>query len=140
MTTLKAGYTIKVISWENDGDNYNSKSAGGLTREQTQFYVDICNLMSGEFGNMYDPSESEIESLNLEVKRICELHLDTVHELFEDTRGMTEIDLEMCGDIFLDVRYDFFGSSDYYTRVLSELTVTYIPHDIELKDVTHEFM
>lgn len=135
---IKAGYKIEVISWENDGDNYSTKSKEGLTKEQTQLYVDICNLMSGEFGNMYEPDNAETDALNVEVADILLKHKDTVLELFDEDVAI--LDNEMCEGIFRDVHYDLFGSSEFYTRRLDKLTVTYVPYELVLEDVTEQFI
>ncbi len=69
-TEIKAGYRLTVTSWENDGDNYNTKSQDGLTKEESVFLVELITLfksrhnrhgLSRTFGNMYDPSDKEIE-------------------------------------------------------------------------------
>lgn len=134
---IKAGYKIEVTSWENDGDNYKTISKEGLTREQTQLYYDICNLMSGEFGNMYDPDESETDALNAAVSVILLKHRNVSSALYQNTDFT---DLEECNEIFSDIHYELFGSGEFKTRNLESMSVTYIPQDIELKDVTHEFM
>ena len=134
---IKAGYKIEVTSWENDGDNYSTKSKEGLTKEQTQLYFDICDLMSGKFGNMYEPDESEKDGLYAAVSVILLKHIDVTSLLYPNTDFT---DLEGCNEIFSDIHYELFGSSEFYTRVVQTLTVTYIPQDVELKDVTHEFM
>lgn len=136
---IKAGYKIEVTSWENDGDNYLTKSKEGLTKEQTQFYIDICNLMSGDFGNMYDPNESEKVGLYTAVADILLKYKCIILELFNDI-DFTDLDYVTCEEIFFDVHYELFGGGEFYTRRLHWLTVTYIPLDIELIDVTHEFM
>lgn len=133
---IKAGYKIEVTSWENDGDNYSTKSKEGLTKEQTQFYFDICNRLSGVFGNMYDPDESEKADLYAAVSDILLKHKDVALELFE----AVDFNNETCEEIFSDIHYELFGSSEFYTRQLESISVTYIPYDLVLEDVTHEFM
>lgn len=134
---IKAGYKIEVTSWENDGDNYSTKSKEGLTKEQTQLYFDICNLMSGDFGNMYDPYESETEALNAAASVILLKHIDVTSLLYPNTDFT---DLEECNEIFSDIHYELFGGSEFYTRQLESMSVTYVPYELVLEDVTHEFV
>ena len=42
---IPAGYRVEVTSWENDGDNYNTKSISGIKSESAvKFIVEICKL------------------------------------------------------------------------------------------------
>jgi hypothetical protein len=39
---IPAGYQIQIESWENDGDNYNTKVISGLNEDECYFYVEVC--------------------------------------------------------------------------------------------------
>jgi hypothetical protein len=47
---IPAGYQIQVESWENDGDNYNTKVISGLTEDECSFYAAVCDYF-GQRGN-----------------------------------------------------------------------------------------
>ena len=39
---IPAGYQLSVVSWENDGDHYNTEVMNGLSEEEVKFLVEIC--------------------------------------------------------------------------------------------------
>lgn len=140
-TIIPAGYRITCTSWENDGDNYNTKTVEGLTREHVHLYTDLLKLLSrrhkdGDHGNLYEPSESECQSLADDVKVVLAKHKgnDVVP---------TDIDFDNVDDVvdfFCDTVYGFTGSSEHYlTRVVESVQVHLIPHPIEMALVTEEF-
>jgi hypothetical protein len=44
VSNLKPGYLLKITTWENDGDNYNTKELHGLSEMETNFVIDVCEL------------------------------------------------------------------------------------------------
>ena len=42
---VSAGYTVEVASWENDGDNYRTKSAVYNTREEALAVKHMCDVL-----------------------------------------------------------------------------------------------
>ncbi len=129
------GYRLTVVSWENDGDNYNTTVQSGLTKEQTAFYVDLINVIGGDFGNMYDPDEEEINNLKLALEPIVVKHADYCNAEFKEDMSEDDFVLNMSSDL----HYEFFGGSEYYTRNLESFKVEYIPVEINIEDVTHDF-
>lgn len=135
-TIIPAGYRITCVSWENDGDNYRTKFKEGLSISAAQLYVDLALLLTirkgCDFGNMYEPSDDELEKLADAVSEVLHKH------------GITDVqvsDKDEVTDYFFDVMYDFTGASEHYcTRVVESIKVEYIPLPIELTDVTAEFI
>lgn len=129
---IKAGYRITVTSWENDADNYNTKILEGLTLEDAKFTVDFIKLFTSQnsrpnpgIGNMYEPSEGEIEKANQAVADVFNKHEWPTNFNFEDwTYIAYELGLS-CGEFF--------------TRAMESFVVEYIPEDIVIKNVTGEF-
>ncbi|BEH88054.1 hypothetical protein [Klebsiella phage phiKp_21] len=39
-STIKAGYTVSVTTWENDGDNYQTNDIVGLSKEDAKMFID----------------------------------------------------------------------------------------------------
>ena len=66
---VSAGYTVEVTSWENDGDNYRTKSAVYDTREEALAVKHMCEVLfdctdydnEGGIGNVMDSDKYEAE-------------------------------------------------------------------------------
>jgi len=144
---IPAGYRLTVKSWENDGDNGKTTVMSGLSREKTQYYVDLCKLLrvySGgkrDFGNMYDPSESKLTAFSNAVKLIIDNHPDVTQEFDEYVEASPGINVvDLYPEYVLDDLYDLgLSGSDFYTRVCEEYTVECIPSDIIIENVTEQF-
>lgn len=145
--TIPAGYRLTVNSWENDGDNSKTEVFTGLSKEKTQYYVDLCKLLrvySGgkrEFGNLYDPSEAKLTAFSDAVKLIVDNH-PIVKRLFDEyveaADGVNVVDLYP--EFALDDLFEMgLTGGDFYTRVCEQYTVEYIPNDIVIEDVTEQF-
>jgi hypothetical protein len=132
ITIIPVGYRLTVVSWENDGDNYNTKVLEGLTREVCQYYVDLCKLLSldigkrnSNFSNLYDPSDSEREELIDALMPIASKHLHTAIPLadIEDVANR-----EYVWDYVMGTMYDLgLSGGEFYTRVCDGFTVQYVP-------------
>jgi hypothetical protein len=131
--TIPAGYRLTVVSWENDGDNYNTKVGHGLDHEETEFYIELIELCRGDYGNMYDPSKQDLEEFGYKILEIIKKFPKQVEgESFETPQDAL--------DLFNEVVYELMGASeDYYTRVLEKWIVEYIPEPINIEDVTDSF-
>jgi hypothetical protein len=127
MSTIKAGYRVTVKSWENDGDHYNTITKDGLSEEDVKLYVDILKLAREDFGNMYDPSDKELEDFGNAVKKVFDKHGRAYDESNCEEEG-GEIIGEFCG-----------YSEHYFTRVVEKITVEYVPQEIVIEDVTTKF-
>ena len=140
-TIIPAGYRLSVVSWENDGDNYRTEVLEGLTAEQVKFYVAVCKLFYSEngysrndktcFGNMYEPSEAELQEAYAAVKQVA-----------ESFRGLVATEeLDNAIEDPLDFIAKFISySPDYTTRVFESCKVEYTPCAIILQDVTADFL
>lgn len=137
----KAGYVVKVTSWENDGDNYATKEINVTTRKDVEHIVKLVKLFtsssnnSNGLGNIYDPNESEVEKIHA---AFMKLH-DEYPEFINTTPEDTEDDI---GDYYFDLLYGIGlgGSGEFYTRVLSKVQVLYFPEDVLCEDATDEFV
>lgn len=135
---IPAGYRVEVTSWENDGDNYNTKSISGIKSESAvQFVVDICKLHKSEddplnpgFGNLYEPEDDEIEQFKEAVKDLIENHVgDFPDEYCRDFEGLRE-----------GLIWDLGLIGDFYTRVAQKICVQFFPEDVEVDDLTAKFV
>lgn len=136
MSTIKKGYRLTVESWENDGDNDNTVILDGLEESKVKFLVEICKRLSSnyhfsneenhQFGNMYDPSDSELNEF-----------YDYMRPILVKYNKDVEDDEDYLGEVLDDLG---LSSIDFFTRICQRFIVEYVPQDIEIEDVTHKFI
>lgn len=128
MSTIKAGYRMTVTSWENDADHYNTITKDGLTENDVKLYVDVLRLAADGFGNMYEPSDKEMEKFGEAVWLV----FDKNGHKYEQPDGCIDEGAEIIGE--------FCGYSEhYFTRVVEKIIVEYVPQEIVIEDVTKKF-
>ena len=127
---INKGYTLEVISWENDGDNYRTKfttvdskeKAERLYRICTELFVS-CNNGQGGVGNSMEGEETQT-LIN---------YIENNPDLFPDIDPTEEDDVM---DYFNDLGYTLMGGSEFYDfRVCESCNVTYSPDDVYLEQV-----
>jgi len=129
MIILKKGYTLEVVSWENDGDNYNTKSyTFDLDKKDEAIAVlqmckDIfvsCNNGDGGIGNkmVFRDDQKEI------ILKYMKSHPELCGSYTEDADL-----IQIC----IEWNYTLLGSSVFYEfRVFESGVVLYSPEDIEV--------
>lgn len=164
--SIKAGYRVHVTTWENDGDNYKTKTVEGLTENETHFLVEFCKLFysgnqqDGCYGNLCHGEVCKHALVKDVVKIAKKLPVDgkifgslqeVVGEFNKIIDGLTEdidyldLDKEFVKSSFAVISYiaSLFGftQSEYYTfRVFSEIEIDYIPNEVIIQDATHKFI
>lgn len=133
-TVIPAGYRLTVDTWENDADNHYTQVLEGLSLELTKLYVDLCKLFNGdsEVANLYDPSPEEKQVVYEELTKIAYAHPGSVDTSSEDATIIGREMMDKCGDIGLI-------ASEFFTRVVDDFKVEYLPEDVIFADVTAQF-
>ena len=127
---INKGYTLHDTSWENDGDNYRTKSKTVPTKEEAEYLHKIftelfksCNNGEGGVGNSMEGEENQTI-------------LDYVNEhknIFTDLSGEDEDGIL---GYFDDLSYQLMGGSEFYDfRVCESVVVTYSPEDVYLETI-----
>lgn len=122
MAYMKAGISIIITTWENDGDNSMDKSIHGLSKECALAIGQFCKLFKSKnarpmgtgFGNM-DRRELDID--------------DLVDHLPDGTAGLIEKETGL--DLY-DIFCKLIGTwcDGEYVRVFEKLTYLEVPVDI----------
>jgi hypothetical protein len=132
---IPAGYRLTVTSWENDADNYKTGMMEGLFIEKVKFLIEFCKLFESKnqgpgFGNMYDPRDYQKEEFQEALVELGEKHFPhapyTVDQLLEFA-------------FELQLMSKWIGEGEFYTRVAESVKVEYVPHPIEIQNVTSDF-
>lgn len=143
MRVIPAGYRIIVTTWENDGDNYNTKTLSGISLDETKFLVEYLEAHgnfhrnSSNWGNMYDPSQQDIDSYLVDMQLILDRY-PAVKKAMEDRMRSGETATADCISEFYG--YDLgVTCGEFFTRVVDDFTIEYIPSPITIEDVTAQF-
>jgi hypothetical protein len=137
LKVVNKGYTITVTSWENDGDNYNTKSVTVDSLEEATALYNLSKLCESRYTTdeikLGNANEFDNEQLNL------------IYDFIKNNpillEGYTESNVSDCNEsllleVFYDYHYDLFGSSEHYSsRVCEKVTVTYSPEDIYVEQI-----
>lgn len=144
----ESGYRIGVTSWENDGDHYNFQSITVGTKEEARVVVELCNLLRPsyrtglpDYGNMYEPSESDLADFEQAVAAIPGIK-EFLHKTFPSLEQDMQDPEYGAGymDCVMQVLYDLglSGSEYYFTRVCDKIEVHYFDEPVYAEDVTLE--
>jgi hypothetical protein len=143
MKVVSKGYTITCTSWENDGDNYNTKSIVVESKDKAEAIYKLCTILfksenrsgSKGIGNPQDLDEDVQEKItNFFKKYPILLDEDQHRELIEIEDKEEEQDFYV--DICAEWMYELLGGSeDYYCRVAEKTTVTYSEVDIFVEQI-----
>jgi hypothetical protein len=119
---VEKGYTITVVSWENDGDYYQTNTMTVQTEEEARKIAKLCNELfiscvngEGGIGNTCDDEDEE-------ANETIDNYIENNPELGLTRDEIIELDYELCG-----------SSECYIYRVCESVTVTYSPEDIYLE-------
>jgi len=128
MNKIEKGYTITVTSWENDGDNYNTKSITVDSIEKAKAYYDLMQLCKSKNNTKEIRLGNTSEFSTKQKKLIVSFLINNPILLEGDEENASEDDLI---DIFYDIIYELLGGSEFYAcRVMESCVVTY--SDIEV--------
>lgn len=141
----KSGYTVRVTSWENDGDNYKTVDFHIGEKEKVNVVVKFANLFKNKnsnpsgIGNLLDGEGFKahytlVEFYEQNMPWFCtDIDLDGAADEDEEN--------EIISDCMLDFAYDLglTGSEYFATRVLQKIEVLYFETDVVCADVSKEF-
>lgn len=112
---IQQGYMLRVTSWENDGDCYNTKEIQGLTETQARWLVRFCEQLAKQ--DQIPAHDVDFESWPLGT--------------FPGFGGLEEQQLDQ--ELAEEIAYELVGTGyeNGLLRVCESWTVHYIPSRIE---------
>ena len=137
-TLYKKGYLIRVTSWENDADNYNTKEVSEPDEAKVKQILKFCSLFKSKrrdsdagIGNIHGDYHSEL----------CDGAREVLIQFYHDNPGFfdeTPDDPDYIGDWMIDFAYDLgLSGGEYYTRHCDKVQVFYFDADVVCEDVTN---
>jgi len=137
MENIKKGYMLSVVSWENDGDNYRTKTFSGLSKEEVLFYKKILPFFNSRndpeskgLGNMIDEryDDAAIIEVGEKIFNIA-VDLKVSNIIYIDEIDVNDDDQMI--QLTSDLGHELMGASDFYVfRVFESASVAYIAEDI----------
>jgi mevalonate kinase len=146
---ISKGFTITATSWENDGDNYKTKSMTVESEDEAKAIVEMCktifkscNNRDGGIGNTMDDEGESVKEL---IGEFMINHPVLIKDFLNENPGLIDgLDVEDIDETSLDslvdicMRYNnqlMGGSEYYYSRVCERVDVTYSDKDIFSEEV-----
>jgi hypothetical protein len=132
-TIIPAGYRIHVTSWENDADNYQTKTLEGVVKEHIPFILAACDLLddscnnSSKFGNIYEGSLDGLREA-----------LDDLLKEYPDRPAGCDSGEAIVEGLLSSLGLTYTG--EFTTRVFDNVKIEYVPQEILLEDVTSQFI
>lgn len=134
---INKGYTITAKSWENDADNYQTKSITVETIQEAKAWKELLDLCYSEnnqpkgvikLGNSLGFSKEQKEIAKNFI-------IENKHLLFDNDETFEDDDDYYYG--FIDLAASILGGSQHYLcRVTDSYEITYSPEDIYLHKIT----
>jgi hypothetical protein len=129
---VSKGYTIEVVSWENDADNYATNYKTVATIEEVDAFIemmelcrDSCNSRDTRLGNTYDG-----DGFDETQKEVVLEFMEKNFTVLFPKNDISKLDEESLIDLFVDKAQDLLSGGEFYCRVCESYTVTYYPEDI----------
>jgi len=138
-TLYTAGYLIRVTSWENDGDNYNTKEIQVDTEQEARDIVTFCDMFGSSSSNEHDIGnlcDGDGNTARPAFRAFYFSHPDFVNLTLSDCADEEEETDVIC-DAMMEVAYDLglSGGEYFYTRVCESVVVYNIPADVVVEEV-----
>jgi len=116
-TTIPKGYALSITTWENDGDEYDTNTVTGLTKEQVNEYL----LVLGWFAHCADDLAGEDLNCSDFLERLFEQYKSGKLSLeFISTFTNSEFPAIDCSDVEQEIWAELLHSSnddDVYDRL-----------------------
>ena len=149
--TVPKGFIVEVVSWENDGDNYETiqkfeassgffevvQSLAPLFKSQSNNKGCFGNTMDGEVDMLSLAEAAFIELGPMEAPVVSKVLGYDLLSLDFESEQIPDEEFEIAGDAVAKfVRENMTGYSEWYEfRVIDQVKVYYLPEDIIIPQV-----
>lgn len=143
---IKPGFLLKITTWENDADAYNTVELPGLGEDEVKFFIEVAKLFYSRHSHLekgFGNSERGMDEVGPSIDEIVAkfkaegltVPKDWDKEQYEDKVWLERYE----EDFYSDYLYDLIGSwnDGYYWRVFDDFQVFHVPSALE--NVTHKF-
>jgi hypothetical protein len=126
---LEKGYTLRITSWENDGDNYRTEifqTQDKATAEEVKRFCDrfLSKPSEGGYGNALDLTKEDEKHIRHDLKKFPLLF--PPEEYAEDSKGQRKLIWHA-----IDFAQELTGPSEFYTfRVVEDCEILYSEEEV----------
>ena len=132
MNKINKGYTLTVTSWENDADNYNTKSKTVATLEEAKVWYEmmlLCKSKNNQPSGVVKLGNT-CGGFNSKQKEVAEQFIKKHHKILVPDDNIEDNE-DNLADWFCSLAGELLGySEDYACRVMESCIVTYSPVDV----------
>lgn len=143
MSVIKAGYRITVESYENNGDACRTVTVDGLSLDDAKFHARILSLINttSQYGCMLSDDEELVDSFVYECRSIIDSGKYVVNGLhtLDTISTSNDVLFDFIKDEILSQYVGYPEYDIYATRKVDNITVEFIPTEIDLGDITSQF-
>lgn len=142
---INKGYTLKVESWENDGDHDNTCFFTVDTREEAEAIYKMCTTLfksknsgiEGAIGNSSnDMSDAQYEMIKVHIVKFMRENPVLIKWFDYSYDDIDKLSDDELANICSEYGNELMGSSEYFCyRVCESCEVTYSPEDIYLEEI-----
>ncbi len=117
---INKGYTVEVVSWENDGDNYRTKTKTYKTKEEAIAVKHMCDNLfksatnnGGGIGNLmdYETTEAYTVILNYFADNPTLLEINNISTI-NSLKTKIQEEFPEAGEDWFDYRYDYLEEDE----------------------------
>lgn len=143
MSVIKAGYRITVESYENNGDACRTVTVDGLSLDDAKFHARILSLINttSQYGCMLSDDEELVDSFVYECRSIIDSGKYVVNGLhtLDTISTSNDVLFDFIKDEILSQYVGYPEYEIYATRKVDNITVEFVPAEIDLGDITSQF-
>lgn len=145
---ISKGYTLEIVSWENDGDHYNTVSITVSSKECARAIHKLCtelfksgsdreNPGVGNSTRCFEPNEED-PILQSWIEKNMESLLVILKEYCEET-DPKNLSYDEASDLISELAHDLMGSSEFYSfRVCKSCEIFYSEVDVFAEEITFD--
>lgn len=133
---VKEGYTLEVVSWENDGDNYKTKSYTDESLDKIKALVRLCEMSSSEsthkggMGNAMEDEGEQFYSIMIDFLVQNPILLEdkdiiTKEEIVKGCREEFSECKDMTDDECFEYRFDYYEVNSKKFRKYIDIFMSY---------------
>lgn len=133
---ISKGYTLSVVSWENDADNYKTKKMIFESKELAIAVARMCTDIFQSKNSGHPKGIGNSSDARGDVQRAKDIiveYMECHPEIYPDKTNPSDEDLI---NICMEYNNNLLGGSEFYfSRVLESATLTFSPDDVFLEKI-----
>lgn len=136
MKLYRAGYILRVSSFENDGDAGNTEEIQVDTLEQVNAIIALTDIF-GDHGNIYDDRIESKEFYGY-LAEFWKVHGPQILEIKPDWDAPNPDDVTEIGEFMMEFSSELGLTSEYFARQCDGLKIYRLDQDVEVTELSED--